>query len=56
VDLYTLVGCELVSPGDPIWVIISCGEKKTEPQHLKFRKKKNCYKFKNIQVEKLVDI
>jgi hypothetical protein len=51
VDLYELVSCELISKGDPCWIIVSMGNNALEPQHLTYSEKKKCYRFKAIQVE-----
>lgn len=50
VDLYSLIECELVSGGDPVWLRISLGNRETEKVELQYKQKTNSYKYKKITV------
>jgi len=54
VDIYDFIDCELVSPGDPLWVVISIGTYKTKNKvELKWKgkEKEGYWRYKPIYVE-----
>ena len=56
VDLYELDCCDFLSEGDSCHVIASIGEDATPPQYFKYKKKKNKWRFKEINVESLKEL
>lgn len=48
VDLYELVGSDILDEGDECWIKFSIGNKVSGDQHFKWKKKKSRFCFKNI--------
>lgn len=58
-DLYELVGSDLVEEGDDVWIVFSIGSKESPDQNLRWSKKKKHFRFKGakgIQCDPLTDI
>lgn len=51
VDIYELISCELISKGDPCWIVVSIGTNNLEPAHLKYSEKKKAYRYKNEETK-----
>ena len=64
--MYKLIECEVLSPGDPVWCEISCGnypikkKKKDDTEddliHFNYKTAKKYYKYKPIQVPPIINL
>jgi hypothetical protein len=51
VDMYEFIDCDLVSEGDPIWMVVSIGPYKTkEKLAFDWKQERKVWKYKNVQV------
>jgi hypothetical protein len=46
--MYEFINCELVSPGSPLWIIVSIGDCELERIDLEWKEKYKAYKYKPI--------
>jgi len=57
IDLYSLIKCDIIQEGAPVWAQISIGSKRTkDPIVAKYKPKKKAYVWKKVSVDALEDL